>query len=72
MLSSVPVACPQRESVLISSVSETLSLQGAGDKDSCGGLLTSQWAGKVQATSFTHHIRERQNPRGVSSPFSHL
>lgn len=56
MLSSAPVACPQRESVLISSVSETLSLQGAGDKDGCGGLLTSQWETEGKATSFTHYI----------------
>ena len=58
MLSSAPVACPQRESVLISLVSKTLSLQGAGDKDGCGGLLISQWDRKVKATSFTHHISE--------------
>ena len=58
MLRSVPVACPLRGSVLISSAGETLSLQGAGDKDSCGVLLTSLWDGKAKATSFTCDISE--------------
>ena len=56
VLSSAPVACP--ESVAISSAMETLSLQEAGDKDSCGGVLASMWDSRTKATSFTCFISE--------------
>lgn len=63
MLSSVPVACPLRGSVLIRSAGETLSLQGAGDKDSRGVLLTSLWDSKAKTTSFTCKISELVEPQ---------